>query len=181
MNFIDLAKERYSVRKYLNKPVQREKIERCIEAARLAPSTSNSQPWRFIVVDDQELKDSLASETYGQVLSFNRFVLEAPVLIVVISERKNITAKIAGIIKNRDFSLIDIGITAEHICLQAVEEGLGTCILGWFNEKAVKELLNIPRSQRVELIITLGYPDESGKKQCKKRKGIDSIRSYNRY
>lgn len=181
MNFLNLVKERYSVRKYLNKPVESEKIERCIEAARLAPSTCNSQPWRFIIVDDTELKEAIVSETYSHVLSFNSFSRQAPVLIIVISERKNISAKIAGIIKKRDFSLIDIGIAAEHICLQAVEEGLGTCMLGWFNEKAVKKLLNIPQQNRIELIITLGYPDESVKKKSKKRRDIDNIRSYNRY
>jgi nitroreductase len=181
LNFLNLVKERYSVRRYSNKPVQREKIERCIEAARLAPSTCNSQPWRFIVVEDTKLKEAIARETYSKVLSFNSFSKGAPVLIIVISERKNISAKIAGIIKKRDFSLIDIGIAAEHICLQAVEEGLGTCMLGWFDEEAVKKLLNIPKQKRIELIITLGYPDESVKKKSKKRKDIDCIRSYNCY
>ena len=181
MNFLNLVKERYSVRKYLNKPVQHEKIERCIEAARLAPSTCNSQPWRFIIVDDTELKEAIVRETYGKVLSFNSFSKEAPVLIVVISERKNLSAKIAGIMKKRDFSLIDIGIAAEHICLQAVEEGLGTCMLGWFDEGAIKKLLNIPRQKRIELIITLGYPDELVKKKSKKRRDIDSVRSYNHF
>jgi len=181
LNFLNLVKERYSVRKYLNKPVQHEKIERCIEAARLAPSTCNSQPWRFIIVDDTELKEAIVRETYGKVLSFNSFSKEAPVLIVVISERKNLSAKIAGIMKKRDFSLIDIGIAAEHICLQAVEEGLGTCMLGWFDEGAIKKLLNIPRQKRIELIITLGYPDELVKKKSKKRRDIDSVRSYNHF
>jgi nitroreductase len=175
------VKERYSVRKYSERLVEREKIERCIETARLAPSTCNSQPWRFIIVDDAELKEAIVRETYGKVLSFNSFSKEAPVLILVISERKNLSAKIAGIIKKRDFSLIDIGIAAEHICLQAVEEGLGTCMLGWFDEGAIKRLLNIPRQKRIELIITLGYPDESVKKKPKKRKDIDSIRSYNHF
>lgn len=181
MNFIDLAKERYSVRKYLNKPVEREKIERCIEAARLAPSTSNSQPWRFIVVDDSELKDAVARETFSQILSFNQFSREVPVLIILTSEEPSPIVRIAGVIKKRKFNLIDIGIAAEHLCLQAVEEGLGTCILGWFNEAGVKKLLKIPSHRRVELIITMGYPDESVKKSPRKRKEIDIIRSYNHY
>jgi len=88
--------------------------------------------------------------------------------------------KIGGIIKDKQFKLIDIGITAEHLCLQAAEEGLGTCMLGWFDEKGVKNLLNIPSSKRVELIITLGYP-ESEKIRLKKRKIIDEIMSYNKY
>lgn len=181
MDFLDLVKARQSVRKYLNKPVEREKIERCLKAARLAPSTGNSQPWKFIVVDEPELKDTVAKETFGRIISFNHFSLQAPVLILLIPEKPNLITRIGGVIKNKQFNLIDIGIAAEHLCLQATEEGLGTCILGWFNEKGVKKLLNIPQQKRIELIITLGYPDESVKKKSKKRKDIDSIRSYNRY
>ncbi|HDP36863.1 MAG TPA: NAD(P)H nitroreductase [Candidatus Atribacteria bacterium] len=180
MKFLDLVKTRQSVRKYLDKPVEREKIERCLEAARLAPSASNSQPWDFIVVDDPKLKEAVAKETFSQLISFNRFSLQAPVLIILISERPGFLNKVAEAIKDKQFSLIDIGIAAEHLCLQAAEEGLGTCMLGWFNEKGVKELLNIPSPKRVELIITMGYP-ESNEIRPKKRKPIDQIKSYNSY
>jgi len=180
MKFLDLVKIRQSVRKYLDKPVEREKIECCIEAARLAPSANNSQPWKFIVVDDSKLKDAIAHETFSKIVSFNRFSLQAPALVLLISEREKLSAKIGGIIKDKQFDLIDIGIVAEHFCLQAAEEGLGTCMLGWFNEKGVKKVLNIPQQKRVELIITVGY-SESTKIRPKKRKEIDQIRSYNRY
>jgi nitroreductase len=180
MNFLDLVKKRQSVRKYLNKMVEKEKIERCLEAARLAPSASNSQPWEFIIVDDPKLKEAVAKETFDRIISFNRFSLQAPVLILLISERSGFFRKIAEAIKDKPFSLIDIGIAAEHFCLQAAEEGLGTCILGWFKEKEVKKLLNIPLPKRVELIITLGYP-ESVEICPKERKAIDEIRSYNHY
>ena len=180
MKFLDLVKTRQSVRKYLDKPVERKKIERCLEAARLAPSANNSQSWSFIVIDDLKLKEAVARNTFDRVISFNRFSLQAPVLILLISQREKIAAKIGGIIKDKQFKLIDIGITAEHLCLQAAEEGLGTCMLGWFDEKGVKNLLNIPSSKRVELIITLGYP-ESGKIRPKKRKILNWIMSYNQY
>ncbi|MCK4226549.1 nitroreductase family protein [candidate division WOR-3 bacterium] len=180
MDFLDLVKARQSVRKYLNKPVEREKIERCLKAARLAPSACNSQPWKFIVIDEPELKDAVAKETFGRIISFNHFSLQAPVLILLISEKPNLITRIGGVIKNKQFNLIDIGIAAEHLCLQATEEGLGTCILGWFNEKGVKKLLNIPGRRRIALIITMGYP-ESDKIRPKERKEMDSIRSYNRY
>jgi nitroreductase len=180
MNFLDLVKTRQSVRKYLNKMVEKEKIERCLEAARLAPSASNSQPWKFIIVDDPKLKEAVAKETFDRIISFNRFSLQAPVLILLISERSGLVRKIAEVIKDKAFSLIDIGITAEHFCLQATEEGLGTCILGWFKEKEIKKLLNIPLFKRIELIITLGYP-ESVEILPKERKAIDEIRSYNHY
>ena len=180
MKFLDLVKARQSVRGYLSKEVEREKIERCLEAARLAPSASNSQPWSFIVVNDPKLKEAVAKETFSQLISFNHFSLKAPVLIILISERSGFLNKVAEAIKDKQFSLIDIGIAAEHFCLQATEEGLGTCILGWFNEKGVKKLLNIPPQKRVELIITLGYP-ESDKIRPKKRKEMDQSRSYNGY
>ena len=178
MNFLDLVKKRQSVRKYLNKMVEKEKIERCLEAARLAPSASNFQPWEFIIVDDPKLKEAVANETFDRIISFNRFSLQAPVLILLISERSGLVRKIAEAIKDKPFNLIDIGIAAEHFCLQAAEEGLGTCILGWFKEKEVKKLLNIPLAKRVELIITLGYPESVGIRP-KERKAIDEIRSYN--
>lgn len=180
MKFLDLVKTRQSVRKYLDKPVEREKIERCLEAARLAPSASNSQPWSFFVVDDPKLKEAVAKETFSQLISFNRFSLQAPVLIILISERIGFLNKVAEAIKDKQFSLIDIGIAAEHFCLQAAEEGLGTCMLGWFNEKGVKKLLNISPSKRVELIITMGY-SESNEIRPKKRKEMDQIRSYNNH
>jgi len=83
VKFLDLVKTRQSVRKYLDKPIEREKIERCLEAARLAPSASNSQPWNFIVVDDPKLKEAVAKETFSQLISFNRFSLQASVLIML--------------------------------------------------------------------------------------------------
>lgn len=178
MKFLDLVKTRQSVRKYLDKPVEREKIERCLEAARLAPSANNSQSWNFIVIDDPKLKEAVAKETFSQLISFNHFSLQAPVLILIISERSGFLNKVAEAIKDKQFSLIDIGITAENLCLQAAEEGLGTCMLGWFNEKGVKKLLNISPSKRVELIITMGY-SESNEIRPKKRKKMDQIRSYN--
>jgi len=179
MKFLDLVKTRQSVRKYLDKPVEKEKIERCLEAARLAPSANNSQPWSFIIIDDLKLKEEIAGKTFDRVISFNRFSLQAPVLVLLLSERPSFFSRIGSAIKDKQFSLIDIGITAEHLCLQAAEEGLGTCILGWFNERGVKKMLNIPQQIRVELIITMGYPT-SNEIQPKERKEINQIRSYNR-
>jgi len=180
MNFLDLVRTRQSVREYLNKSVEREKIERCLEAARFAPSASNSQPWRFIVIDDPKLKETVARKTFDRLISFNRFSLQAPVLILLISERPGFFSGIGEAIKDKQFSLIDIGIATEHLCLQATEEGLGTCILGWFDENGVKKLLNIPQSKRVELIITMGYP-ASNEIYPKERKELNQIRSYNSY
>ncbi|MDP1165391.1 nitroreductase family protein, partial [Klebsiella pneumoniae] len=86
------------------------KIERCLEAARLAPSASNIQPWKFIVIDDPALKEAVARKTFNNIVSFNRFALQAPVLILVISERPNILNRTAQAIKKKPFNLIDIGL-----------------------------------------------------------------------
>ena len=180
MDFFGLVNARESVRNYLDKPIEKEKIERCLEAVRLAPSACNSQPWKFIVVDDPRLKNAVASETFGKLVSFNRFSVQAPVIMVLVMEKSNTTAGLGAVVKDKQYNQIDIGIAAEHFCLAAAEEGLGTCMLGWFDEKGVKELLDIPKDRRIGLLITLGYPASDGIR-AKKRKGIDEIRSYNKY
>ncbi len=175
-----MVNKRYSVRNYKNTPVPQEKINRCIEAVRLAPSACNSQPWKFIVVDDPQFIKGLAKAAFEGILDFNHFAFEAPVLVLIVSERQKMLAKFGGVVKKKNFSLMDIGIAAEHFCLQAAEEGLGTCMLGWFNEKKVKKILSIPKLKRVELIISVGFSTDE-KRPRKKRKSIDEILSYNKY
>jgi nitroreductase len=180
MSFLLLASLRYSVRNYRTTPVPREKIERCVEVARLAPSACNSQPWKFVVVDEPVLKDKLAKAAFEGIIGLNGFVHKAPVLVLIVSQRQKLSAKLGGLIKDKDFSLMDIGIAAEHFCLQATEEGLGTCMLGWFNEKRVKKLLSIPAARRVELMISVGFAvDEIV--PLKNRKGTTEVLSWNNY
>jgi nitroreductase len=180
MSFLDLVNKRYSVRNYKTTPVPQQTIVRCIEAARLAPSACNSQPWKFIIVDDPQLVNELAKAAFEGLLDFNHFAFKAPVLVLIVSERENLSAKFGSIVKKKNFSLMDIGIAAEHFCLQATEEGLGTCIIGWFNEKKVKKILSIPKLKRVELLITVGFSADE-KIPPKKRKTIDQILSRNKY
>ena len=177
---LSLFNKRQSVRAYLPNLVEREKIERCIEAARLAPSACNAQPWKFIVVDDPELKNMIADQTTTKMIPMNHFTKQAPVHIVVVMESPNFTSKMGEIIRDKTFTLIDVGISTIQFCLQATTEGLGTCILGWFNEKKVKKLLNIPSSKRALLIITLCYA-ESEEIREKRRKTNEEIFSYNGY
>jgi len=179
MNFLELANKRYSVRNYNQTPVSREKIARCIEAARLAPSACNSQPWKFIVVDEPGLKTDVARAAFEGLLDFNHFAFKAPVLILIVSQRQNLLAKFGGIVKRKNFSLMDIGIAAEHFCLEAAEQGLGTCILGWFNEKKTKKILGIPKDKRLELIISAGLSADE-KIPDKIRKSSEEIASYNK-
>jgi nitroreductase len=180
VDFIKLARKRQSVRSYDNRPVESEKLTRCIEAARLAPSACNSQPWKFIVITESGLRHQVADATSNRILPLNHFTKQAPVLIVVVLEKPNVTSKLGTIIKNKQFALIDLGIATIHLCLQAAAEDLGTCILGWFDEGRVKKLLNIPRSKRAELIITVGYP-KSDEIRDKKRKDFHEIVSFNSY
>lgn len=180
MSFLDLVNKRYSVRNYKTTAVPQEKVVRCIEAARLAPSACNSQPWKFIIADEGGLVKGLAKAAFKGILDFNHFAFKAPVLVLIVSERQKISAKLGGIAKKKNFSLMDIAIAAEHFCLQAAEEGLGTCIIGWFNEKKVKKILSIPRLKRVELMITVGFSADE-KIPPKKRKSMDEILSFNKY
>jgi nitroreductase len=176
---ISLIRSRQSDRKYSDKTVEKDKINRIVEAGRMAPSACNSQPWKFIVVDDRDLLLQLAEAASAKLLGMNSFVNQAPLQIVVVREGANFSSKIGGQIKNKDYSLIDLGIACENICLQAEAEGLGSCMIGWFDEKRVKKLLSIPRSKRVELIITIGY--STAEKREKRRKPAEETVSYNRY
>jgi nitroreductase len=177
MSFLELAAKRESTRHYAPTPVPREALERCLEAARLAPSACNSQPWHFVVVDSEPLRGRLAREAFSGLYSMNRFAEEAPALIVVVTDRSTYIARLGGQFRGMQYSLVDIGIAGEHLALQAAEEGLGTCWLGWFNEKAVKRTLGLPRGARVDILISLGYPAEPGVRG-KQRKTLDEIREY---
>ena len=181
MKFLDLVTLRQSDRKYTDAHVERDKIERCLEAARLAPSASNSQPWSFVVVNEPELKNKVARKTFGPARSFNKFVPQAPVIVVIVMEKPKMITEIGGKIKHKEYPLMDVGIAAEHFCLQAAEEGLGSCMLGWFDEQGVKKLLGVPENKTVPLLITLGYTPDDYKTRKKIRKPFDKIVKWNRY
>jgi nitroreductase len=178
MKFMDLVKKRDSVRKYSSKPVARELIEQCLEAARLAPSACNSQPWSFIVVDDEETKNEIVKKSMSGIYSSNKFVMTAPVIIAAITEHSTYIARMGGMLRNVKYNLIDIGIACEHLVLQAEELGLGTCWLGWFDEKAVKKVLDLPKSTKVDVMICLGYQDEDLPAKKRIRKSLEKMRRY---
>ena len=157
MALLDLIKRRISIREFRDEPVEREKIMTYLEAARLAPSACNSQPWKFVVVDDGELKNRLCSAAFGGIYSINTFAKEAPVIVAVISEKSKFLARIGGRFRSTEYCLLDIGTAIEHFVLQAEEMGLGTCWIGWFNERAVKSILSIPSYKKIDILLTLGY------------------------
>ena len=102
MKFSELIKIRQSDRSYTDKPVEKEKLDLCLEAARLAPSASNSQPWKYIVVDDEDLKNKVAEATYDKLVKFNKFALQAPVIIVIVLEKPKIVTQMGIEIKKRE-------------------------------------------------------------------------------
>ena len=178
--FITLLSQRQSVRSFLPNDIEPDKLTRCLEAARIAPSACNAQPWTFVVVTRPDLRERVAEAASGGVVPLNHFTRQAPVLIVVVRESPNFTSGLGQAVKNKEFTVMDVGMATLQLSLQAVAEGLGSCILGWFNEKQVKELLAIPSRKRAELIVALGYPATPGVRP-KLRKPLSEIVRYNRY
>jgi nitroreductase len=177
---IRLFKKRQSTRSFSDRPVEYEKLMQCIEAASLAPSACNAQPWKFIIINDGDLKNKIADHISGKLIPINHFIRQAPVLAAIVREPANFTSSAGQFIKDKEYPLMDIGIAAIQFCLQATAEGLGTCMLGWFDERKIKRLLNIPRLKRLELIIAVGYP-ASDTIRDKKRKETSQILSFNTY
>ncbi len=125
MKFMDLVKQRESTRLYSPKPVPREILDTCLEAARLAPSACNSQPWSFIVIDDADVKNEIVKKCLGGIYSMNKFVKTAPVIIVAVTEASVYSARMGGMFRGVQYNLIDIGIACDHLTLQAAELGVG--------------------------------------------------------
>jgi nitroreductase len=181
MDFVDLVQHRQSVRNFLDRSIEREKIVKCLEAARLAPSANNSQPWKFIVVDDPELKRMLCDRAFAGLYSLNSFCRTAPVIVAVISEQSKFLTRIGAIFRGTRFYLIDIGIACEHFVLQAEDLGLGTCWIGWFNEKAVKKALHVPDRKKIDILIAIGYYDRETLTAGHGRDPLNKITSFNTY
>ncbi len=147
MDIIEVIKRRRSVRSYTDKPVEREKIERLLEAAHLAPSASNRQEWRFVVVTEPQRRAALAKAACHQ-----QFVAQAPVVIAACAETDGHVMRCG-----QQSYPIDVAIAIDHLTLQAVAEELGTCWIGAFHEDQAKEILGIPEDIRVVELLTVGY------------------------
>lgn len=176
--FYRLVAARQSDRAYdTERPVEPEKVQRILEATRLSPSACNGQPWYFIVVTDSQLREDIARSMAG--LGLNKWATQAPILILIVEEATKTTSLLGGLIKHNHYPHIDLGIAAAHLTLAAEAEGLGSCMIGYFDEKKIKKMVGVPRRKRLPLIITLGYAAKE--KRSKKRKGLDEIVSYNKY
>lgn len=156
----ELISQRRSIRQYLDKPVEKEKITQALEAARLAPSASNAQPWRFIVATGAK-REQILSEGLGGLVVPNSWAKTAPAVIVVCSSTNIFKHALGEKVQGTQYHLIDLGIAMEHFVLKATELGLGTCYIGWFNAKNIKSALNLPGSWKVDCVITLGYPAQT--------------------
>lgn len=178
--FLDLTKKRRSIRRFTGQKIERRHLEMCAEAARYSPSACNVHPWKFIIIDDPQKIALIADLGFSGPYSRNAFAREAGAFIACISEKQKLFPRLAGIIRKTDFRLIDIGIACEHVVLQATELNLGTCILGWFNERKLKKLLSVPASKRIELVIALGYPVETDRAE-RQLKEISEVRTFNKY
>lgn len=177
MTYKELLLKRQSDRKYEERTVENDKLEACLEAARLSPSACNSQPWTFVVVNEPEILQQMRKATADMAL--NRFIHQVPVIVAVVLEKANFTSSIGSVIKDKEYTLLDLGIAANNFCMQATELGLGTCMIGWFDEKKVKQILNVPTAKRVPLLIAVGYSAAATRKKI--RKPMDKIRRYNSY
>ncbi|MDP2664296.1 MAG: nitroreductase family protein [bacterium] len=162
MEVSEAIKNRYSCRDYKADPVPEDKLNRVLEAARLAPSAHNAQQWKLVVVKDSKKREEVAGAA-GQ-----SFIAEAPVVIAAVALEPEHLMR-SGI----SAYAVDLAIAVDHMTLQAVEEGLGTCWIGAFDQEEVKKVLNIPKEYKVVVLLPLGFPADKSKE--KTRKSLNEI------
>ncbi len=171
MNFIEIAENRQSCRRYdSGRMVEKEKLDRILEAARLSPSACNGQPYQITVCKGETAK-KVAKATQG--MGMNRFATDAPVLIVLSEMPYVASAALGAKVKKNDYRSIDIGIVAAYLTAEATAQGLGTCILGWLEDGKIREICGLDGA--VRLVITLGYASEEDKLRGKKRKDLTEL------
>ncbi|WP_342755841.1 nitroreductase family protein [Kineothrix sedimenti] len=178
---LEQIESRRSIRKYLNKKVEKVKLVQILESARLAPSGSNTQPWVFIVVESEEMKEKLSNADHQQ-----QWMMTAPVFVVCVADircriSEGISVRLDENSPEPELKQIirDTAIAMEHILLEAEHLGLATCWTAWFEQDDVRSILNIPEDKYVCGIITLGYGDETPKQRP--RKELEEIVRYERW
>ena len=167
MSFLALAKKRYSVRNFQNKPVEDEKLSEVLEAGRIAPSAVNFQPLYFIVVRDESMRKKIAS-TYHK-----EWILQAPVIIVICGDHSKAWRRPDG----KDHCDIDAAIAIDHMALAAADQGLGTCWVCMFNAMQCHKILNLPASMETIALLPLGYPavEADINRHTEKRKKLEEM------
>ena len=161
---------RRSVRSFKEKDIPRELLKDIMGSVRMAPSASNRQDWKFVLVDDSATREKLARAASNQ-----NFVKEAPVVIAGINtERKMMSCGVKA-------GTVDLAIAMDHLTLRAAEEGLGTCWIGAFDQEETKEILSVPEDSKVITLMPLGYPTYDLTKENKRRKELEEIINYNSF
>ena len=169
MNFLEIANARQSTRAYdETRPVEDEKLNAILEAARLSPSACNGQPYHLTVCTGETAKE-VAMSCRG--LGMNKFAVQAPICIVVSEMPYVKSAAMGAKVKNNDYRSIDIGIATAYLTAEATAQGLATCILGWLDDKKIREICGLEHP--VRLVLTLGYPADSNRP--KKRKDLEEL------
>lgn len=169
-DFVDLVLKRQSCRNYDGKPIDDEVLNKCFDTARLAPSACNSQPWHFIVARGEKMKELAKA---AQIIGANKFADKASALIAIsIDKEPKVMPALEARWGRSRFSHVDVGIVAAYLTLQAAELGLGTCILGAFEEDDANKILDVPADQSVCVIIAIGHPVDDNIR-AKSRKTLD--------
>ena len=171
MSVLKVIMERRSVRRYRSEPVPQDVLLRVLDAARFSPSGKNLQPWKFIVVKNETLKQRLAEASLRQ-----SFIADAPIVVVACGFPDKCYSRMGNYMKSWP---VDVAIAVEHLMLQAQEEGLGTCWVGAFDEEEVRSILHVPDGVKVLALTPLGYPDE--KPVPRRRKSLEEIVSYDSF
>jgi nitroreductase len=179
MPIIQAILNRRSVRRFADKHVDRMILNTCLEAAHLAPSASNTQPWRFLVLDDPEKKRSFGEAVFSGVYRATKWALEAPVILVICASRDFVTNQLGQALTGIPYYLLDIGMAGEHFALQAADLGLGTCWIGWFDTRKAQRILKLPRAFRICSLMAVGYPAEDWKLTPHRRKELTEVVRWN--
>ena len=175
---LKLIKSRTSCRSYDEREVADDLIDKCLDAARLAPSACNKQPWRFVVVKAPKLRQAICKRGLLPGLPMP-WTQQAPVIIALCTVKSMVVHTFAPLLSGVNYPLVDAGIAGEHLVLAAESLGLGSCWIGWFREKQVKKILNIPRSTKIVSLFTLGYP--SVPTEASKRLSLNDITYHDQW
>ncbi len=176
MTVMDAISRRTSCRAYRPDPVPEEDIHALLEAARLAPSACNMQPWRFAVMRDETIRRLIVTRGFLPGISMD-WALDAPILVAIGMETSFLTHRLGAAISGVKYPWVDIGIAGEHLVLAATERGLGTCWIGWIRSRAVAKIVGWPRPVKPVAVITVGYPrDPDGRiSPADRRKPLDEL------